>query len=95
MDFCCLQKKLIIEVDDKGHLDPSVDKVRTAFLIDKGFRILRFWNGEVRNDTENVLSKIATGLGDTYSLSGIAGEGGRDTSSDRGEGDNEGGIIKS
>ena len=58
VDFCCLEKKLIVEVDDMRHLDPNTDSERTQFLESVGFKVLRFWNGEVATDTDAVLSKI-------------------------------------
>jgi len=61
VDFCCWQKKLIIEVDGEVHDQPEIierDKERQDFLESIGFKVLRFKNSEVINDLEKVLNKI-------------------------------------
>ncbi|MDL2302916.1 valine--tRNA ligase [Dysgonomonas sp. OttesenSCG-928-D17] len=65
VDFVCLDKKLVIEVDGKYHNEPEIeqaDKLRDEILTDLGYKILRFTNEEVIADTENVLEKISTTL---------------------------------
>ena len=60
-DFICLRKKLILELDGNIHDLPENkmnDKIRTEILESEGYRILRFKNDEVINDTGNVLNKI-------------------------------------
>ncbi len=58
-DFCCLEQKLIIEVDGGQHSDAQeYDKRRTKFLESLGFRVLRFWNSDVLTDLEGVLAVI-------------------------------------
>ncbi len=60
-DFICLKAKLIIEVDGLIHQLPDSkvnDEERTAWLKQKGFKVVRFTNEEVIGDTENVLAKI-------------------------------------
>ena len=60
-DFYCHQRKLIIEIDGGIHDtadQKEYDEGRTYMLEEKGFKILRFRNEEVINDTENVLHKI-------------------------------------
>jgi very-short-patch-repair endonuclease len=59
VDFCCKRAKLIIEVDGEHHHEQKVyDDERTAFLEEKGFRVLRFWNREVMNDLGAVVREI-------------------------------------
>jgi very-short-patch-repair endonuclease len=59
VDFCAPRRKLIIELDGNQHLDQEkYDMERTAFLESKGYRVLRFWNHQVMNDIEGVLSVI-------------------------------------
>ncbi|NCX93876.1 MAG: endonuclease domain-containing protein [Gammaproteobacteria bacterium] len=65
VDFVCLKKHLIIEVD--GGQDQEVeirryDDERTQFLESKGFRVLRFWNHEIFLETEGVLDTILLAL---------------------------------
>ncbi len=59
VDFCCLKKKLVIEVDGGQHLDQQdKDLERTLFLKSRGFHVLRFWNDEVLNRTDDVCNTI-------------------------------------
>ncbi len=61
VDFACHEKKLVIEVDGSQHgeLDRSArDSQRTAFLNANGYRVLRFWNNEVLNETRGVMEAI-------------------------------------
>jgi very-short-patch-repair endonuclease len=63
VDFGCLEKKLIIEVDGGQHARKAeADANRTAFLEGKGFKIVRFWNHQVLREgtavTEAILSHL-------------------------------------
>ena len=61
VDFVCLEKHLIIEVDGGYHNDSQVaenDKLRSEILELKGYTILRFTNEQVLSDTENTLKAI-------------------------------------
>lgn len=58
-DFCSPAKKLIIELDGSQHLEQEAyDKERTAFLESKGYKVLRFWNGDVLNQMNTILTMI-------------------------------------
>jgi len=58
-DFCAPRKKLIIELDGSQHLEQEeYDTERTEFLKSKGYNVLRFWNNDVLNNTESVLTVI-------------------------------------
>jgi len=58
-DFCCLEHKLIIELDGGQHAQrQEYDQRRTKFLESLGFRVLRFWNAEVLTNLEGVLAAI-------------------------------------
>jgi very-short-patch-repair endonuclease len=60
VDFVCLEKKLIIEVDGGQHDEMKLyDAKRDKWLEDKGSKVLRFWNNEVLLDIEIVLDVIA------------------------------------
>lgn len=66
LDFYCAEHRLNIEVDGGQHDFPgkrAYDERRTDFLVDKGILTMRFWNGQVRDDIENVLNKIRDKLG--------------------------------
>ena len=59
VDFVCLSRKLIIEVDGKIHdYQLEKDSERTKELEVAGFKVIRFKNEEVIGDLEQVLSKI-------------------------------------
>jgi len=63
VDFVCLSKNLVIEVDGGYHNDPTqkeYDQQRTLYLNEKGFRVIRFTNEEVLGNTEAVLTKQKT-----------------------------------
>jgi ATP-dependent DNA helicase RecG len=65
VDFVCIAKKLIVEVDGKYHNtkeQQEVDEMRTQILSDLGFNVIRFTNEEVLLDIDNVLSKIKNKL---------------------------------
>jgi adenine-specific DNA-methyltransferase len=58
-DFVCFSRKLIVEVDGSQHAENTVgDQQRTKWLESRGFRVLRFWNGEVLRDAQTVLDVI-------------------------------------
>ena len=67
VDFVCLEKKLIIEVDGGYHNTSDqneLDEERTFELEQKHlFKVIRFTNEEVKNDVKAVLSKINIELG--------------------------------
>ena len=57
--FVCLEEKLIIELDGGQHAENiAYDQKRDAWLRDQGYKVLRFWNNELFNQTESVLEKI-------------------------------------
>ena len=63
VDFCCIEKKLIIELDGSQHLDlEEYDEVRTEVLESLGYRVLRFWNNQVMNNIEGVVLAIEYAL---------------------------------
>lgn len=59
VDFCAPRRKLIVEVDGSQHLEQQeYDAERTAFLEALGYRVLRFFNGDVMNKIEEVVGVI-------------------------------------
>ncbi|MDO4993025.1 MAG: endonuclease domain-containing protein [Prevotellaceae bacterium] len=61
VDFACMDKKLIIEVDGEyhnGHEQHLDDNMRTDFLNKHGFYVLRFTNEMVMTGMEYVLDRI-------------------------------------
>ena len=61
VDFYCPALKLAVEIDGGQHDSPEsrqYDEKRTRFLQEQGIRVLRFWNNEVLQQTENVLEAL-------------------------------------
>ena len=62
-DFCAIQANLIVELDGGGHTEQvEYDAVRTAYLEERGYRVIRFWNHEVNRDIESVVRAIYEAL---------------------------------
>ena len=65
VDFVCLPKKLILEIDGGQHNSEEcikTDNQRTIYLESKGFTILRFWNNEIFDNIQGVLEQIINTL---------------------------------
>lgn len=63
MDFCAPRQKLVIEVDGSQHTDQEdYDLERTVFIESRGYRVIRFWNHEVLQETDSVLLAILHAL---------------------------------
>ena len=59
VDFVCLSKKLVIEVDGEIHdSQQEADAERTKVLNERGFKVIRFNNKEVLNNVDSVLNII-------------------------------------
>ncbi len=62
-DFACVAARLVIELDGSQHADHAAsDARRTAYLASAGWTVIRFWNGRVLTDLENVLREIIAQL---------------------------------
>ena len=59
VDFVCLERKLIVELDGGQHaVQARYDERRTSNLEAAGYRAMRFWNNDVLANTEGVLTMI-------------------------------------
>lgn len=61
LDFYCPKIRLGVELDGSVHKEKEnklYDKDREKFLENLDIGIIRFWNSDVLNDTENVLDKL-------------------------------------
>lgn len=79
VDFVCLEKKIIIEVDGSQHnteFGKKNDAKRLAWLRNEGFTILQFWNNEVFKQLEDTLEKINLALTPALSQGGRGLKGG-------------------
>lgn len=63
VDFACLQKKVLIELDGGQHAESAPDdQVRDAWLKAEGYAVLRFWNHEVFENIDGVVEAIRCSL---------------------------------
>ncbi len=63
VDFVCLEQRLVVELDGGQHAEnETYDDERTRWLQGQGYRVLRFWNNEVFEETEAVLRAILDAL---------------------------------
>ena len=64
VDFVCLEKKLIVELDGSQHMaHAQYDAARTAFLERAGYRVVRFWDNDVLTRSDSVMKVIYRELG--------------------------------
>ena len=66
VDFCCPIKNLIIEVDGGQHdeIDQRrYDENRTKYFESLGFKVIRFWDNDVKSNLSSVVSEIINNLG--------------------------------
>ena len=58
VDFACRRLKLAIELDGGQHSDSPTDDDRTRLIEAHGYRVIRFWNHDVLQNTDGVLQAI-------------------------------------
>ncbi len=64
VDFLCLQRKLVIELDGAQHdAERDYDAARTQEIERHGFTVIRFRNETVRNDRDAVIAAIREAAG--------------------------------
>ena len=76
VDFVCLSKQIVIEIDGGYHQEEQqqkLDEQRTEFLNNQGFQVIRLKNEEVIGNTSSVIKYLKTVL-NTPSLEGRVGE---------------------
>ena len=55
----CLERKLVLELDGGQHGEQvEYDRRRSAWLEERGYRVYRVWNFEVREDWEAIAEGI-------------------------------------
>jgi very-short-patch-repair endonuclease len=58
-DFVCMSARLIVEVDGGQHAERrDYDEVRRRYLMERGFRVIRFWNNDVLQRADAVLESV-------------------------------------
>jgi very-short-patch-repair endonuclease len=68
-DFCCRERKLIIEIDGATHstdAELARDAKRTGFFESQNYRVIRFTNADVYDDIESVANTILAALGEAW-----------------------------
>jgi len=63
VDFVCLEKKVVIEVDGGQYAEPkNSDDTRDSWLRSQGYVVLRFWNNEVLRKVDAIKEAIFRAL---------------------------------
>jgi very-short-patch-repair endonuclease/CDGSH-type Zn-finger protein len=65
VDFACMAARLVIELDGSGHnIDARQvkDDRRTRWLEAEGYRVIRFWNNDLRQNANGVLETVYAAL---------------------------------
>jgi very-short-patch-repair endonuclease len=75
VDFACPAARLIIEADGGQHSESAYDSRRDAWLAAQGWRVIRFWNTDILNNEEGVLSAVLAALPPLPNPSPARGEG--------------------
>jgi len=66
VDFVSFAKNLVIEIDGGQHGERKgqrQDKIRSAWLTQQGYEVMRFWNNDVLLNREAVAETIRAALG--------------------------------
>ena len=61
LDLYCPKLRLAIELDGGQHADDDAkdyDEHRSKYLLTYGIKVIRFWNNDIMNNLEGVLSRI-------------------------------------
>jgi very-short-patch-repair endonuclease len=58
VDFICFESRLVIEADGGQHVDNAYDERRTAWLEQRGWRVIRFWNTDILTNIDGVQEMI-------------------------------------
>ena len=62
VDFACRSARLAVELDGGQHADDLADDGRTKIIEAHGYRVIRFWNHDVLQNTDGVLTAISEEL---------------------------------
>jgi very-short-patch-repair endonuclease len=57
-DFACRDCMLVVEVDGSQHAQNDRDRARDAFMVSRGWSVLRIWNVDVLKECDAVLDTI-------------------------------------
>ena len=65
VDFYRDEARLVVQLDGESHdhaTQAERDEMRTEWLEDRGYRVLRFWSQDVLRDTDSVIAAIVEAL---------------------------------
>jgi very-short-patch-repair endonuclease len=63
VDFACRSAKLVVELDGGQHaIAKDADVARTNMIEAHGYRVIRYWNGDVMENLDGVLEDILRNL---------------------------------
>jgi very-short-patch-repair endonuclease len=66
VDFVCLERKLVLELDGGQHTERAeYDAQRTAWLVERGYRVFRVWNFEAHEEWDAMAERICELLNET------------------------------
>jgi very-short-patch-repair endonuclease len=66
-DFLCREAMLVVELDGYSHdVQQDYDQRRDLFMVEQGYRVLRFANADVLNNLDGVVRSIALALTETH-----------------------------
>jgi very-short-patch-repair endonuclease len=63
VDFASHRSRLVVEADGGQH-NEAIDANRTRLIEAEGYRVIRFWNNEILQNPDGVLTAIAGALCD-------------------------------
>ena len=82
VDFVCIERGLVVEVDGGQHAMSTSDPLRNQYLETQGLATLRFWNHDVLGNIDGVIAVLRDTLASVRphpSLPPRAGEGAKGT----------------
>ncbi len=63
VDFVCKRSMLVVEVDGSQHgMRCAYDAQRTAFLVARGYDVVRFWNRDIFTNLDGVIEDVFAAL---------------------------------
>ena len=61
VDFCCIEQRLAVEIDGGQH-SAERDAARTRALNEHGYSVVRYWNNDVLENLDGVLTDVLARL---------------------------------
>jgi very-short-patch-repair endonuclease len=57
-DFVCFDARIVVELDGGQHADSASDTRRDRWFANNNFVVLRYWNNDVLQNLEGVLTSL-------------------------------------